>query len=358
MSPRIQFAFPISLEALFYGNYDVVMQTPSSNNFVTPDDYYFLAERQATINNANMRMEKAINYTIGYQQKLSNKAALTIEAYYRERKDQIQLQRYILAYPITYQSFGNRDFSSTKGVTLKLDFRRSGPIRMNIDYTLQFAEGTGSSTTTQASLLATGQPNLRTVFPLSYDSRHILNATMDYRYDNKDNKGPQVGGKYPFKNSGINLIFRTRSGEPYTRSALATPLTGGDFQSRPIIGTVNGSRLPWQFEMNTRVDKDILLGYRGRKKDGEGKIIKNGRESYLNVYMYVTNLLNTRNTLNVYGYTGVGDDDGYLKSPQGQQDLSNIQFQQSYTDLYNTRLYSPGNYNNARRIFFGINVNF
>lgn len=69
LSPRIQFAFPISEESLFYGNYDVITQTPSSNNFVTPDDYYFLAERQATINNANLRMEKAINYTLGYQQK-------------------------------------------------------------------------------------------------------------------------------------------------------------------------------------------------------------------------------------------------------------------------------------------------
>jgi hypothetical protein len=357
LSPRIQFAFPISTDALFYGNYDVVMQTPSSNNFVTPDDYYFLAERQATLNNANMRMEKAINYTIGYQQKLSPKAALTIEAYYRERKDQIQLQRYILAYPITYQSFGNRDFSSTKGVTIKLDFRRSGPIRMNVDYTLQFAEGTGSSTTTQASLLATGQPNLRTVFPLSFDARHILNAGVDYRYDNDKNKGPKVGKIYPFKNAGLNLLLRTRSGEPYTRSALATSLTGGDFQSKPIIGTVNGSRLPWQFELTTRIDKDFLFLI-GKKKDSEGKVVKNGKDLSLNVYSYVSNLLNTRNTLNVYGYTGTGDDDGYLKSPQGQQDLSQIQFQQSYTDLYNTRIANPANFNNPRRIFVGFTLGF
>jgi hypothetical protein len=358
LSPRIQFAFPISTNALFYGNYDVIWQTPSSNNFTTPDDYYFLAERQATINNANMRMEKGINYTIGYQQKLSERAALTLEAYYRERKDQIQLQRYILAYPITYQSFGNRDFASTKGMTAKLDFRRNGPIRMSIDYTLQFAEGTGSSTTTQASLLATGQPNLRTVFPLSYDSRHILNVVVDYRYDDAKNKGPQVGNSYPFKNMGLNLILRARSGEPYTRAALATPIVGGDFQSTPIIGTVNGSRLPWQFEANARLDKDFTLGWIGRKKDNEGKVIKQGRKSMINVYTYITNLLNTRNTLGVYGYTGVGNDDGYLKSPQGQQALSSIQFQQAFTDQYNTRINSPGNFNNARRIFLGLSLNF
>jgi hypothetical protein len=358
LSPRIQFAFPISDKALFYGNYDVVMQTPSSNNFVTPDDYYFLAERQATINNANMRMEKAINYTVGYQQKLSSRAALTIEAYYRERINQIQLQRYILAYPITYQSFGNRDFSSTKGMTVKLDFRRQGPIRMNIDYTLQFAEGTGSNTTSQASLLATGQPNLRTVFPLAFDSRHILNATIDYRYDDNKNKGPEIGGKYPFKNAGINLLFRTRSGEPYTRAAVANPIVGGDFQSTPIIGTVNGSRLPWQSEVSTRIDKDFFVGNIGRKKDKDGKVVKNGRPASMNVYMYVSNLLNTRNTLAVYSYTGVSTDDGYLTSPQGQQALNSLQFPTAYSDLYNTRLLNPGLFNNPRRIFFGFIFNF
>lgn len=357
LSPRIQFAFPISENSLFYGNYDVVMQTPSSNSFATPDDYYFLAERQATINNANMRMEKGINYTLGYQQKLSKRAALTVEAYYRERINQIQLQRYILAYPITYQSFGNRDFSSTKGMTVKLDFRRQGPIRMNIDYTLQFAEGTGSSTTTQASLLATGQPNLRTVFPLSFDSRHIINATIDYRYDDDKNKGPEINGKYPFKNAGINFLLRTRSGEPYTRSALATPLTGGDFQSTPILGTVNGSRLPWQFETSTRIDKDINFIV-GKKKDSEGNVVRNGKMMGLNLYTYITNLLNTRNTLSVYRYTGVGTDDGFLSSPQGQQQLSNFQFQQSYTDLYMNRLVNPGFFNNPRRIFFGFMLNF
>jgi TonB dependent receptor. len=357
LSPRIKFAFPISEDALFYGNYDQIMQTPSSSNFVTPDDYFFLAERQARIANANLQMEKAINYSFGYQQKIAKNASITLEAYYRERKNQIQLQRYVLAYPITYESFGNRDFSSTKGFTFKLDFRRLGPVRINIDYTLQFAEGTGSNTTSQASLLATGQPNLRTVFPVDWDSRHIINATIDYRYTDK-NKGPELFGVYPFKNAGINLNIRSRSGEPYTRTAVAVPLTGGDFQSRPIIGTINGSRLPWQYEVNTRIDKDINLGSIGKKKDSEGVVIKNGTPLYLNVYSFVSNLFNTRNTIAVYGFTGRPDDDGFLESPQGQQQISNLQYQQAFIDQYNTRLSTPGQFSIARRINIGCTLNF
>nr|MBP6315139.1 TonB-dependent receptor [Chitinophagaceae bacterium] len=355
LSPRIQFAFPISEEALFYGNYDVITQTPSSNNFVTPDDYYFLAERQATINNANLRMEKAINYTLGYRQKIAKNAAMTIEGYYRERKNQIQIQNFLLAYPIQYTSYGNRDFSSTKGLIVNLEYRRTGPLRMQLSYTLQFAEGTGSNTASQSSLLATGQPNLRSVFPLDFDSRHIINYTIDYRYDDRESKGPEINGKYPFKNAGINLLMRARSGEPYTRSSIATSLIGGDFQSTPIIGTINGSRLPWQFEVSTRIDKDFEITSLGRKVNKEtNTVIREGRRIGINVYTYITNLLNTRNTLSVYRYTGVGNDDGYLNSPQGQQALTNIQFQQSYKDLYSYRLITPNNYNNPRRIFVGL----
>ncbi len=357
VSPRIQFSFPISETALFYGNYDVVTQNPTGNNFTTPDDYYFLNERQATIGNANLRMEKSIKYSLGYQQRLSKKAAITIETFYNERKNQIQLQQFLLAYPQTYQSYGNRDFTSTKGMSVKLDFRRNGPVRMNVAYTLQFVEGTGSNTTSQRSLLSSGQPNLRSVLPLDFDSRHILNVSVDYRYEDK-NEGPELFGGHPFKNAGVNLAFRTNSGTPYTRSSLATPLTGGDFNSAPIIGTLNGSRLPWVYDFGLRVDKSFSLGKYGAMKDKEGNTIKAGKPIFLNVYSNVQNLFNTRNTIGVYRYTGVGDDDGYLTSPQGVQFLQSKQFQESYTDLYNTSMLNPGRFNNPRRINIGFLLEF
>jgi hypothetical protein len=364
LSPRIKFSLPISDEALFYGNYDVITQQPSSNLQVTPDDYYFLRERQDNINNGNLRMEKAVNYSLGYQQKLSASAALTIEAYYRERRNQIQLQRMLLAYPISYTTFGNRDFSSTTGTTVSLDFRKArqsggiqSPLSIRIDYTLQFAEGTGSSTESQKSLLATSQPNLRNVLPLANDARHMLNARFDYRYDDK-NRGPKVGKSYPFENAGLNLVIRTRSGEPYTRGAVATNVAGGDFNGKPIIGSINGSRLPWNYEMNLKLDKSVKVANIGRKKDAEGKVSNMGKPFFVNFYVLVSNLLNTRNILGNYGYTGLGDDDGYLTSPQGLQALSSLQFQEAYRTVYAARLLNPDNFNNPRRINLGLSFEF
>ena len=45
---------------------------------------------------------------------------------------------------------------------------------MRASYTLQFADGTGSDPNAAARLIATDQPNLRTIYPYNYDQRHKL----------------------------------------------------------------------------------------------------------------------------------------------------------------------------------------
>jgi hypothetical protein len=76
---------------------------------------------------------------------------------------------------------------------------------------------------------------------------------------------------------------------------------------------------------------------------------------YLQIF---NNLLNTRNQIGVYRYTGAGNDDGYLTSPQGLQALQSLQYRQSYIDLYNTKLINPDKYNNPRRINIGLLFDF
>jgi hypothetical protein len=74
--------------------------------------------------------------------------------------------------------------------------------------------------------------------------------------------------------------------------------------------------------------------------------------------MQIQNLLDARNVLGVYSFTGSPNDDGYLISPQGQ---SSIQFQtdaQSFTDLYNVSMANPGFFAIPRRLRLGIRVGF
>jgi hypothetical protein len=364
VSPRISFVFPVETgKSQFYAHYDVVTQRPQlGNSFVSPDDYYYINERAGNvINNSNLNFERLVDYELGFTQQLNKSSALTISAFYKERKDQMQLMNIVNAYPLQYQTYGNRDFSTAKGMTALYDLRPDGAaaVNLNVAYTLQFAEGTGSSSTSQRSLLASGQPNLRTVLPLDFDSRHNLSANLDYRYGQKlgEDAGPKVGKYYPFKGTGLNLLFKARSGEPYTKLQRATPLVGGDFNSNPIVGTVNGSRRPWTFNTDIRLDRDILIFGKGKKAEDGSRAI--GKTYNMNVYLIVQNVLNTRNVLGIYPFTGQADDDGYLQSPIGQQALSQIvTSRESFQDYYSMYFRSPGNFVNPRRAWLGVNFGF
>lgn len=360
--PRVLFNFPISDNSMFYAHYDVVVQRPKSNVFTTPFDYYSLTANQGgTINNPDLKPEKMFDYEVGFKQKLSENSALTISGFYKERKDMIQVRPYLYAWPTTYFTYGNRDFSTTKGMLLRYDMRRIRNLRLDIAYTLQFANGTGSGTSSAvastlnpsapgllSSFISAGLPNIRTVFPLDNDVRHNIVTTLDYRYGK--GKGPVVANKHILENAGANFIFRTRSGEPYTR------YTQPGRVANTVDGAVNGARLPWHYWIDLRVDKDFRLNF--GKKDGD--VTRTRRDVYVNVYVLVNNLLNTRDILFVDRYTGRPDDDGYLSHPQGIQTTNNQYNRQSFVDLYSANLIGLGGarVNLPRRINLGLNLNF
>jgi outer membrane receptor protein involved in Fe transport len=354
--PRISFTFPIAEQSMFFAHYDVLVQRPKEVGeiYVSPVEYYYLGSNSnAIINNPDLKPEKTFDYELGFQQVLTPSSAITLIGFYKERKDMIQIRPYLYAWPSTYFTFGNRDFSTTKGFILKYDMRRVGPLTLNLAYTLQFAEGTGSSSasgnagsTSSVSgglltyLVGESLPNLRWGFPLDYDSRHNLTLNLDYRYDKGE--GPAIGN-HMFQNTGLNFIFSARSGEPYTSYQVPG--------QRIVKGGALGARLPWHYMLNARLDKSFDL-----KKPVEG-IQKQSRLG-LTAFVYVTNLLNTRDILGVYGYTGRPDDDAYTSSAQGQQAASVKTNPQSYIDLYNLDKQDPNNLNNPRRINVGLSLNF
>ncbi len=362
VQPRIQFSFPISDVADFYAHYDIYSQRPTSNSRTDPSTYYYLqGNANQIINNPDLKPQKTFDYEVGFQQKLTKTSALTITAFYKERKDMITVVPYLYAWPTTYYTYGNRDFSTTKGTSYLYDLRATNHLRMTIAYTLQFAEGTGSnpSSTNRGgggqispngllqSFIAAGQPNLRYVTPLDIDSRHNITADIDYRYN--DGEGPMISGKPVFQNMGIHFVAKARSGEPYTRYT--------DAQGNTVIGGVAGSRMPWHYGIDMRLDKDFLVSG-GKKQKNAPEGVKPKRPLYVRAILQVNNLLNTRDVLAVYGYTGRPDDNGYLSSSYGRQYVPQQISPQSYTDLYRISTNNPGNINYARTISLALEFNF
>ena len=350
LMPRIAFSFPISDEALFFAHYDVLTKRPTTGLRLDPTNYYFLESITATINNPDLKPEKTIDYEVGFQQKLTNSSSLKISGFYRELRDLVQIVNIQEAYPRTYRTYRNLDFGTVKGMTVAYDLRRTGNVWMRASYTLQFAEGTGSSATSGLNLARAGLQNLRTSTPLSYDQRHTIIATVDYRYASGANyNGPIWLGKQILANTGANLVFNAGSGEPY--SAQSNVTSNGLFTTGSALlnGKINGSRLPWQFRVDARIDRDIELEV---GKEDKKKPIQ------LNVYLQILNVLDAKNIVSVYRATGNPDDDGYLTAAQFQNDISTANDEQAFRELYGVRINNPANYNLPRRLRLGVMVNF
>ena len=351
--PRISFSFNISDEAVFFAHYDILTQRPTSSNRFSPIDYLFLESRNNLISNPDLRPEKTIDYELGFQQVLTKTSSLKISAYYKEMRDMIQVRNFTGAYPRPYKAFGNLDFGTVKGFTVGYDMRRTGNVRLNANYTLQFADGTGSTTQTALALINAGLPNLRSINPFNYDQRHRIVANVDYRYGaGEEYNGPVVkfGGKERqlFANTGLNVIANLGSGTPYTASTIATPITGEISPSTE--GSINGSRLPWQFSLDANLDRNFTLTY-----GGEGDAAKT---TNLNLYLWIGNVLNTRNINSVYRFTGVADDDGYLAAAQYQPLINSQNDPNAFRNYYSMFVDNPFNLGLPRTVRLGLKFDF
>ncbi len=351
--PRIAFSFPISDDALFFAHYDVLTRRPTTGNRLDILDYYYLDVRNVVVNNPALRPEKTIDYELGFQQVLTRSSSLKISAFYREIRDQVSLVNVIGAYPRNYRSYENLDFGTVKGMTISYDLRRTGNLTLRAAYTLQFAEGTGSDANSALNLVNSGQPNLRTIYPFSYDQRHAIVMVVDYRYgEGKDYNGPKIGGVDVLKNTGINVVSNFGSGTPYSARQLVTPqafLEGGAYSS--LEGQVNGSRKPSQFRMDAQIDRNITVKFGGK----EGDKVKTAN---LNIYLQINNVLNNINVLNVYGASGNANDDGYLSDARYQLAISQVNSEQSYREYYALKVNSPWNYGLPRTIRLGVKFDF
>jgi hypothetical protein len=351
--PRLTFSFPISTTAQFFGTYDILAQRPTEGNVAQFDDYFFLNNRlTGVIANPNLRMTQVTDYEIGFRQQIGNDAALGIKASYREFRNLIQLFRYVQAWPNDYNAFGNLDFSTVKSVALEYELRELGNISLQANYLLQFADGTGSNSQSSASLVQVGLPTQRNIFPMNFDTRHTLKGVFDYHYkQGKDYNGPVVAGKKIFENAGINIIFNATSGRPYTQYTIPVPeVQAGVVARSQVKGTINGANLPPQFYTDLNIDKNFT--FRSETLDGK---VTNYR---LRVFLWVQNVFNNINVLDVYRYSGSAYTDGFITSPQAQAQRDAATNAQSLVDLYNIRVVNPNLFALPRLTRLGVALYF
>ncbi|MDX9797844.1 MAG: carboxypeptidase regulatory-like domain-containing protein [Bacteroidales bacterium] len=354
--PRIAFSFPVSDESEFKASYDVIARRPQTAWMANYVNYLFM-ERQSgqTLNNPNLEPEKITNYELGFTQVLSKSSVLVMSAYYKETRDLIAYVQYVGADPTSlYYSFGNQDFRTTKGLTITYELKRSSNVRLNANYTLQYAEGTtGLPRSTVVSLIQAGYPNIKMLYPINDDRRHEFKLQLDFRYfGGNDYNGPTTKRVVKDKetgedrsqvinwlqNFGVNITGVAQSGRPYTKYFSNT--------QRSIVGSFNGARLPWVFRVDMNIDKTYN--------------IKVGKKvTQLNLFARISNVLNIKNVASVFGVTGDPDDNGYLTDPETQTIIANQLDENSFRDYYMMYLNNyEYNYQRPRMVYLGVTYTF
>ncbi len=351
--PRIAFSFPIGDKSQFKASYDIIARRPSSGWEASYLSYLYMSQI-STISNPNLKPERITNYELGFQQALNQSSAVSASAYYKETRDLIQLVQYAGADPNNnYYSYDNKDFKTIKGLTLSYDLRQTKNIRINANYTLQYAEGTGLSSTTMTELIKEGYTTLKMLNPISDDRRHEFKANVDFRYaSGAKYNGPTItrvvtdketGEKRKkevklLENFGINFMAVAQSGRPYTRAFSNAQQT--------IVGGYRGARLPWGFYFNVVVDKVWPV-----------KVGK--RDTYITTAVTINNLFNIRNVTGVFSVTGNPEDNGYLTDPESQQNINSQLNPDAYREFYGIYLNnSYWNYSSPRTIRLSLSYNF
>ncbi len=315
--PRVGVSFPVTDRALFFASYNVTSQRPTERAFAPISEFDQLSQ-QSRISNPSLRPEQTTQYELGFRQRLGERAAISLSGYYRTQENKISARNLTGGLP-AYGTYLNEDFTTTQAAELNFDLRRTNNLQINANYTLSFAQGTGSDAASTGTVAWRGNYFPQFISPSDFDQRHTANVTLDYRLGAGD--GPMISGIRPFENFGINLIGQFGSGQRYTRLLPNTQFNVNDSFTPNVSGTVNGATLPATTRLDLRVDRAFDLGF---------------SDSRLRAYLQVQNLLDTQNRLAVYRATGQADEDGYAGTSTGQEELN------TPGRLFNYQAYSGG----------------
>jgi len=356
VSPRLGFSFPVSDQTVFHVQYGKFIQAPPLNSL-------YVGRRVQAVNfdggnfipnpvGFGLDPERTTQYEIGFTQQLTDFAAFDLTGYYKDIKGQIQISRQTVlavAEAAAYNSLINGDFATTKGVELSITLRRTNRVQAQVNYTFADAKGTGSTLNSAISTIENETIFPTVISPLDYNNSHRGSVNVDFRFG-KDDGGPVL------ERLGFNLLLTFNSGHPYTLSTGSAGQQGveqgalieNDPRSSVPLEPINSSTTPYNFSLDLRLDKTVDIG-----------------PLTTNFFVYVQNLLNTKNVINVYRRTGNAEDDGWLSDPNLSATVVAARGQ-GYVDLYDAinlvngthYFVTTGNdlYGTPRQIRFGMKL--
>jgi outer membrane receptor protein involved in Fe transport len=339
LSPRLGVAFPVTDRTKLRINYGQFFQQVNLQDLYV--SYRYLEHKIRTggyfvgFGNPNLKPERTTAYEAGVEHQIGERIRLDATAYYKDVKDLVEIVN-IPSSPNAFSSYRNRDFATIKGVDVGFTMRPMNNISAGINYSLSYAQGTGSVSNSQRNVAWTASQPPKQTAPLDFDQRHKLSINADYRFG--AGEGPKIGGSSWFQNTGINVLVNIGSGTPYTPVETYDEVTLAAVSTTPI-GALNSRYGPWTSTVDLKINKGFGFGGLG-----------------FDAYVWVLNLFDSNNQYGVYESSGSAFTTNYLNTPAGQAFLADQG--EIGRQTYLLAQSNPDLFSNPRLVRFGLRANF
>ncbi|MBX2818793.1 MAG: TonB-dependent receptor [Rhodothermaceae bacterium] len=311
VSPRLGIAFPISTNGVIRFSAGLFFQIPPFQRlYLNPEYEVNPASTSNSFGNAGINPERTLTFEIGLQQGITEALGVEVTMFSKDVRNLVgqQVNRDVETTNFSVRLI-NRDVGTIRGATLSVFQRPIGILSWDLDYTLQFAEGTSSDPNEAFLRFSAGLEEVLGLVRLNWDRRHVLTNSISVV--------PQEG-------LSIALINRFQTGTPYT--------TVRNF-IRSYIDN-NGIK-------PTSFTTDVRMFYKPQ-------FLKFSPE----IFIQVDNLFDTSAHVNVFTDTGRGDESVSLE-----------QFRRSGTQVGGVNsldefFYNYFNFTAPRRITLGLQFDF
>lgn len=236
ISPRVGIAFPISETGVVRFSYGLFFQTPSFNSIYLNPEYFVLEGSSTTsFGNPDIDPEQTSTFEIGLQQGLTENIGLDLTLFTKDIRNLTAtlIERNESTSGIVTRP-ENQDYGTVRGFTLSLSNRPVGTIRWNVDYTLQFADGSAFISGSSRLRREAGLDDITVLSRLAWDRRHVLNSVLTFVPSDKIN---------------ITLVNRLNTGRPYTseRSGVRSYIPNNVDRPTTFLSDLRAYyTLPWQ----------------------------------------------------------------------------------------------------------------
>lgn len=303
LSPRLGVAFPITLATNFRLSYGHFFQIPPLNDLFSQ----LLTDLSKSNTNSPygrpINAMKAVQFEVGLAHIFNSSTLLDVTAYNKDKLADASYRIESITWPESRRGrqdgrvLTGLDFGNSKGFDVRVTRRLADAFTTIVGYSYLNARGTGSDPLSYINSFGrftdpvTGAPlsPAQALQFQDFDQAHKFTLALTANFG-ADDERPLL------RNTNISVTSTAGSGLPYTRSS--TPGTSGrGAASARFTELINSSRLPWTSNVDLRLTRGVTL-----------------MGSKVALFADVRNLLDTRNQVNVYGYTGSPTDPGDINS--------------------------------------------